>query len=386
MFSRGGTLRPFSYADARYIDAGGIVSKAFVLEVLELYRGANDTTTLQLYWPTIKRIVQWQIRMSAAFSVPQGLQTSYDILGFPAYELSAYVSVFHIATMAAGAELATAVGDNAFAHNCTVARDAAKAAFDVLQWNATKSSYDAGSKGCTKGQGCTTGVGVFADSFYAQVLAYSAGLGLLIAKPERLEAQLATQLKRGCIHFAIGNETAEPGCPNGMVVLTGRAEDGDTTGGCDLQVWEMAPPNHASLGIHLGQPVASMLAVFEPSATSWSKRLNNQWDTAGIKDTSGYGTVTSHYGMHMVAWHIPIAISGQQAELHKGSLTFAPKVKPPYVLPVFMPGVLGTLTATASGEYTLALTVGELDLDVLAVGGKATPGKVHVAVGKPVSW
>jgi hypothetical protein len=38
--------------------------------------------------------------------------------------------------------------------------------------------------------------------------AYSAGLGLLIEQPERLEAQLATHLKRGCIHFAIGNETA----------------------------------------------------------------------------------------------------------------------------------------------------------------------------------
>ena len=41
------------------------------------------------YWPTVKRIVQWQIRMSAAFSVPQGLQTTYDILGFPAYQISA---------------------------------------------------------------------------------------------------------------------------------------------------------------------------------------------------------------------------------------------------------------------------------------------------------
>ena len=61
-----------------------------------------------------------------------------------------------------------------------------------------------------------------------------------------------------------------------MVVLTGREADGDITGGCDLQVWEMAPPNHASLGIHLGLPVDEMLAVFEPSATSWSKRINNQ--------------------------------------------------------------------------------------------------------------
>ena len=129
-----------------------------------------------------------------------------------------------------------------------------------------------------------------------------------------------------------------------------------------------------------------MLAVFETSATSWSKRLNNQWDTAGIKDTSGYGTVTSHYGMHMVAWHIPIAISGQQAALHNGSLTFAPKVKPPFVLPVFMPGVLGSLSATAGGSYTLALTVGELELDVLAVAGKAAPGRVRVAVGKPITW
>ena len=63
-------------------------SSAFVLEVLELFRGANDTTTLRLYYPTITKILQWQIRMSANFSVPQGLQTTYDILGFPAYQIS----------------------------------------------------------------------------------------------------------------------------------------------------------------------------------------------------------------------------------------------------------------------------------------------------------
>ena len=28
----------------------------------------------------------------------------------------------------------------------------------------------------------------------------------------------------------------------------------------------------------------------------------------------------------MVAWHIPLAISGQQADLPRGSLTFAPKL------------------------------------------------------------
>ena len=68
-------------------------SSAFVLEVLELFRGANDTTTLRLYYPTIVKILQWQIRMSANYSVPQGLQTTYDILGFPAYQISVCIHI-----------------------------------------------------------------------------------------------------------------------------------------------------------------------------------------------------------------------------------------------------------------------------------------------------
>ena len=185
--------------------------------------------------------------------------------------------------------------------------------------------------------------------------------------------------------------------------------------------------------------------MFKPSATSWSRRINNQWDTAGIKDTSGYGTVTSHCellhsllqtlttpvyctacahapscvhltywstrcplgayclraircrltaimsdGMHIVAWHVPLAISGQRTELDKASLSFAPKVKTPFVLPIFMPGVLGTLNVTTGGQITVALTVGELSLEVLAVGASAAPveadGRIRLAVGKPVTW
>ena len=65
-------------------------------------------------------------------------------------------------------------------------------------------------------------MGVFADSFYAQVLAYSAGLGLLVDE-QRLRSHLATQLKRGCVHFEVGNATALPGCPNGMVTSSPRS-------------------------------------------------------------------------------------------------------------------------------------------------------------------
>ena len=110
---------------------------------------------------------------------------------------------------------------------------------------------------------------------------------------------MATQLARNCIHYEHAGGPQKPGCPNGIVALTGRATDSglnDTapTHGSDYQVWEMPPANHATLGIHLGMPVAEMLAVHEPSVTSYSRRINDQWNVAGLKDTAGYPTATSH--------------------------------------------------------------------------------------------
>lgn len=76
------------------------------------------------------------------------------------YELAAYNSVFHIATLAAAAELGDAMGEADFAARCRSSQSAATKAFDTLQWNATKGAYDAGSDGCTAGVGCDSGIGV----------------------------------------------------------------------------------------------------------------------------------------------------------------------------------------------------------------------------------
>ena len=47
-------------------------------------------------------------------------------------------------------------------------------------------------------------------------------------------------------------------------------------------------------GLRTGEAPATALANFKKSTTSWSERLNDQWNTAGIKDSDGYPTVTSH--------------------------------------------------------------------------------------------
>jgi non-lysosomal glucosylceramidase len=254
----------------------GDSSSAFVLEVLELYRWANDTATVKLYWETVKKVVLWQLKSSAAYGVPSKLETSYDLLGFPAYEIAAYNSVFHIATLAAAAELADAMADGDFAETCRSEQAAAAAAFDTLQYNRSAQFYNAGSDGCTAKVGCKTGTGLFADTFYAQVLAYSSGLGTLVEQPGRLVSHLQAQLEQNCIHFAalgpgLFANASTPGCPNGMVIMTNRPAHSS-----DLQIWEMAPPNHATLGLHLGLPLGEMLRVFEGSATSYSRRINDQ--------------------------------------------------------------------------------------------------------------
>ena len=88
----------------------------------------------------------------------------------------------------------------------------------------------------------------------------------------------------------------------------------------------------------------------------------------------------------MTAWHLPYAISGQNADLPNGSLTFQPKLtEASWMLPYYLPGVLGTVSKTAAG-YTLTVKIGELSLSHLAVGDAVHSGPVALKAGEAVSW
>ena len=60
--------------------------------------------------------------------------------------------------------------------------------------------------------------------------------------------------------------------------------------------------------------------VLQASVKAWSKVVADQWNTAGISDTDGYPTITSHYGYHMTSWHVPLALIGLNASLASKSL------------------------------------------------------------------
>ena len=162
----------------------------------------------------------------------------------------------------------------------------------------------------------------------------------------------------------------------------------------------MATYDTVTLQLHRGASWPGALELARGTGTSYAQRLNDQWNVAGIKDTEGFPTITSHYGYHMVAWHLIFAASGQQARLDHpdgAHLSFAPRPAcsgAGFVLPVLLPGRTGTLrcapaaspASDATVQLTLELATGApLDLVQLAVRG-AQHGPVVVAPGAPAHW
>ena len=95
-----------------------------------------------------------------------------------------------------------------------------------------------------------------------------------------------------------------------------------------------------------------------------------------------------HYGFMLTDLYLYPLFSGQHVDLTAGKLTLAPKFKAPYVVPVLLSGVEGSLTSDQDGEYTLNIAFGKL---TLPAGGLVADGipymqRVELAAGDSISW
>lgn len=341
------------------------VSSMFIHYLLEFLRWNDDVELVNEMWPYAKRAAQWQISVSSKYGVPEKLQSTYDILGLNSYEYAAYNSAFHLLAMAGAEKLARFMGDSEFAETCAAAFSRAQAAIDALSWDEQGGFYAS----------YTNSSALMSDTFYAQVLAYTTGLGDLLADPTKLDKHNAAVLK--------SNDT-----PYGFIIQTGRYPYPGPAQ--DNSLWQMASPNWAALMLHRGAAVDGSLSQPAKSLGLWRSQLNDLWNVAGVAggiDLPQFGLpwITSHYGYAMSSWHILFALSGQNATLP--SLTFAPRMEAPYSLPVLLPGVVGSVADDGAGQLTLSLTVGSLSLTHLAVGSAVYPApKVSVTPTAPATW
>eukprot|EP00731_Ephydatia_muelleri_P017922 Em0010g1020a len=342
-----------------------------------------------------QQAAQWQLNITQSNGyLPTYLVSTYDILGLDSYKYATYNGAFHLLAMKAAEKLAYLMGDNEFAATCHEAFLKGQVALDQYLWNEAAQYYNAytvdegfdyeryrnstnltlclyesgrNEEKCVLGDPNSPGP-LMSDSFYAQVLAYSLGLGTLVQNETRLRLHMKAELKN--------NDS-----PWGLMALNGGANNAYTN-----SIWALANPNWATTNIHLLEDVELALSVAEKSLDYWRSVLNDQWNIAGLLGgtlaTSGLPFITSHYGFFMTAWHIVFALSGQNANMTEGSLTFAPKVSPPFLLPVMLPGVWGYLEAQEFApkrpdagyvQYTLGLNFGSIPLQSLSISGCSAP-------------
>ena len=289
------------------------------------------------------------------------------VIGLADYATATYNGVFHLLAMRTIAKLATVMGNETLVARANAALAVGQRALDDLLWveSPGRPHYAA-----VQGLNAT----IMADSMYPQVLAFNLGLGVLVSNITRLDLHLQA--------VAANNTT-----PHGLSAITG-----GSVGSTDNYLWQMASPDWAvnQLRLHGTAAYPDAMALPESSLNLWREVLNDQWNVAGVAGPDGMPAITSHYGYHMVQWHLVPAISGQVADLPNRSLTFAPVIGVPYQLPVLLPGVIGRLNSRNNGDtvqYELCVNVGELVLDHLAVNDVICPTSTSILLRRScVSW
>eukprot|EP01121_Diplochlamys_sp_Union-15-3_P001413 TRINITY_DN11225_c0_g1_i1.p1 TRINITY_DN11225_c0_g1~~TRINITY_DN11225_c0_g1_i1.p1 ORF type:complete len:429 (-),score=64.03 TRINITY_DN11225_c0_g1_i1:2-1288(-) len=358
----------------------GDVTSAFIIEAYQIYEWTGDTAFLNQIWPQIKNAISWQINISKKYGLPSYMTCTYDILSMEQYELMAFNGFWHLVSMMAAQKLATIQNDLNLANACNQSYQLGLSALNQNLWNGNY--YRAFTNPGTEP--------VMADTMYAQVWAFTLGLGLSVPS-DRIKSHLQAELSH--------NDS-----PYGLLVLTGRHSDKrkqvkiDQYTDCgsinpiaqDNSIWMGGSPNWASLNIHLGMEVSQAMIQPEKALDRWRSQLNDQWNIHGLMGGIGYGIdgqpwCTSHYGFHMVLWHLPFAVSGQLYSAPAGTLSFSPKIPAPYKLPLLLPNVVGYLSRQGN-TYSITVNKGHLVLNSCIVDGSKYPGTVNLSDGQTISW
>ncbi|UJR11626.1 hypothetical protein I4U23_015807 [Adineta vaga] len=350
------------------------VTSIFILETLELYRWTNDSKFLNDMYSHVIAGIQWQLSVSSSLGLPENLECTYDIPNLSQYPTTTFNSFMHLAVLRACMELTKIMRDTTTYNQCYEAYIIAGKQIDKLLWY--NETLDTGYfLAYTGGQGEKA---IFTDALYGQVLAYTYGLGSLY--------NISTMQKH------LESEVRLADTSYGLRMLTGREP---LTNAQDNSIWMGASQDWSVLNLWFNMNPQSALVQSEKGLNHVRQILNDQWNTHGIYAGDGYGVggkpwVTSHYGFHMVFWHLPFALSGQYVDLSNGILTFSPKLSIPYRIPVLIPKTLGSLSviSMSNGQrsFTFTLSIGNLSLNVLSVDNSTYPGSVDLKAGQSVHW
>ena len=319
-------------------------SGIFTIGVYQYYLLTGDKEFMKSAWPAVKRATDWAIRQSGDLGLPVKLCSTYEL---KYYELdnAAYNSFIYGAGLLAAEKMAIEFGDESYSKYLSSVIEKTRKLIDQRFW--TGNYFRAW---WLKDGGYPDAIQT--DTLYGQLWANLLGLEPIM-DVEKLQSQIFWEKQR--------NDT-----PYGLQVLAGREPNPYLW---DVTVWPAASMTWAALNIYLRDDVDESMAVAEKSIRLLRNRLCDFWDIRDVySPKDGYPWCNSHYGRQNIFWSIPLALSGQQYNAEKKSLTFKPKRGAPNRLLWFTPVANGILEKDGKGGYKITVFAGKLELKKLSVG------------------
>jgi hypothetical protein len=260
-------------------------------------------------------------------------------------DVNTYNAFLYLASMAASARLADAMGDEELAATCRAAIITGRDALKRFLWNSGSKFWTQAycqSVPSTQGGEALQGGGLY-GLLWAHVLGLVDDIGI---DTEEIHAHLAAERSRndGKYGLIFATNRSVNYYKGHCAALgedrptSGVSAQGLTTGFVDEDVWNSHSMTHAAMSIYSGYGTAAdalgvagkvIEAYRETMADQWDYRdTTTPYDDEGRFDPEGIPrpSVNSHYARQTIWWALPLALSGQQydAQTRPRQLHFAP--------------------------------------------------------------
>jgi len=360
----------------------GDVTSLYLLEMYEVYRHTGNRSFVSTQWAAAKRAVGWMVgnAMNGSLGLPQHLETTYDHFGFGRRPLVAYNAHVYLTALRAASAMADLMGDGGTSLETRAAFElGAKQLMKPTSeggglWNGSKQYWHAHSE---------TSSQVFTDTLYGQMLSHHVWQNFTLPR-SYLSSHLAYEWQRNADTY-------------GMRVINDPIDEDS--------IWMNGPPTWTYLQLVLGELAEDEAwEPFKRMSENFRSNLRDMWNLRALTHTDGSSAQPEttrpielgapreqgHYGFMLTDLFLLPLLSGQMVDLGSSTvqLSFAPRYRPPYTLPLLLVNCEGTISTSTNGTFTLAVAFGRLQLHAggLSVGGRPYPKAVNLVAGQSVSW
>ena len=370
--------------------ARGDDNPVYILDVFMNWRWAKDGDTfLASVWDDTKLAVAFTLQHAEKHGLTYRQVNTNDEHGMIG-DINTYNAHLYLASTAAAAEMAKAMGDLDTQQQCTHALASGRHALETLLWRGDHYQQTWCENNITSGAALQAGV--LYGSLWAHVLGLAEAVGVPV---DRLTSHLAQERRRNASPYGlqfVSNRTANVygGCHTKMTEMTEIADIGlrdgsaglprDRNGGIrtgflDQDVWNSHSMTHAALSLYtrLGS-ATDAVSVASKVMRAYQTVMTDQWDyrdtTTTYDDANGHydpngqprPSVNSHYGRQTIWWAIPLALTGQQFDAPGRSLELNPHAEIGAQWPLILP-CGAAIMATQGVCWQLTRVTGDCEYD-----------------------